>query len=462
MKPLRQLAHWIADFDGTRVPSGIIEYAKMLILDQIGCQVAGRQFKWSRAVEKATALSFTGTDAFALGPKRRVDVMPAAALAFVNSALGHAFEADDTHTSASIHPGSIIIPAVMAVGRGNRQLHGRDLLSATIAGYETLLAIARVVTPNLTDRGFHPPLAVGPYGAAAACARVLNLGRDKVVHALGIAGSYSGGLTAYIDHGGEVKRIHSAIAAEAGVRSVHLAQSGLRGPDETLAGPKGFWSTFGGLVDSNPVVLELPGDSGFQLSNTAIKPYCSHIRTFSAIDATAGLVAKLGVSGPQGVHTRVSAVRVYVSRSTMRFLNQGKNIRDMLSAQLNVSFAVALRLVKGSNSLDDYLSAGIANREVADLMQRIHVHENPALGGGYPDKYSATVEIELFDGQSHSQTIRYPKGFAENRLTLAEVVDKFYDMTSDAIGPIKAAAIKDIVLNLEEHDRLERLYDLLR
>jgi 2-methylcitrate dehydratase PrpD len=462
MEPLRQLADWVADFKGTSVPSDIVEYGKMLILDQIGCQVAGRQFEWSRAVEKATALSFTGKDLSTLGLKRRVDVLPPAALAFVNSALGHAFEADDTHTSASIHPGSIIIPAVMAVGRGNPQLHGRDLLSATIAGYETLLAIARVVTPNLTDRGFHPPLAVGPYGAAAACARVLNLERDKVWHALGVAGSYSGGLTAYIDHGGEVKRIHSAIAAEAGVRSVHLAQAGFRGPDETLAGRRGFWSTFGGLVDSRPGLFELPGDSGFQLSNTAIKPYCSHIRTFSAIDATANLVARLRLDGPRGVHTRVSSVRVYVSRSTMRFLNQGKNIRDILSAQLSVNFAVALRLVKGSNSLDDYLSTGIANREVADLMQRIHVQENPALGAEYPDKYSATVEIELFDGQTHSQTVRYPRGFAENRLTVAEAVDKFNEMTCDAIGPIKASAIKNMVLNLEKYDRLEGLYDLLK
>ncbi len=165
--------------------------------------------------------------------------------AFLNSTFNHANESDDTHLKSPTHPGGIATPASFALGEYTA-CSGRDLLLAMIAAYEVQIRISWACSPYLIYRGHHPPVGVGPFGGAAAGAVLMKFDKELTTNALGIAGSHSAGLIEYTKTGGSVKRIHSAIAAQAGVRAALFAQAGITGPYSILEGEKGFCKTFGG------------------------------------------------------------------------------------------------------------------------------------------------------------------------------------------------------------------------
>ena len=62
---------------------------------------------------------------------------------------------------------------------------------------------------------------------------------EKTINALGIAGSHSAGLIEYTKTGGSVKRIHSAIPTQAGVRAALFSEIGITAPHTIPEGEKG-------------------------------------------------------------------------------------------------------------------------------------------------------------------------------------------------------------------------------
>ena len=102
--------------------------------------------------------------------------------AFLNGALAHSLDFDDTHAAGSLHPGAPVIPAALAAGE-MVGASGADVLAAIVAGYEVTCRVALALPAGAHyDRGFHPSATCGAFGAAAAAGRVFGL------DAAGIAG----------------------------------------------------------------------------------------------------------------------------------------------------------------------------------------------------------------------------------------------------------------------------------
>ena len=133
--------------------------------------------------------------------------------AFLNSTFNHANETDDTHLKSPTHPGGIAVPAALALAE-YAKAGGDKLLLAVIAAYEIQIRISWACSPYLIYRGHHPPVGVGPFGAAMAGAVLMGFDREETLNALAIAGSHSAGLIEYTKTGGSVKRIHSAIPTQ--------------------------------------------------------------------------------------------------------------------------------------------------------------------------------------------------------------------------------------------------------
>src|SRR6266550_214268 len=71
---------------------------------------------------------------------------------------------DDEFRQGSVHPGCVVVPAVLALGY-DRRISGAALIEAIVAGYEAEIAIGRACHPDLRQRGFHPAAACGVFGA---------------------------------------------------------------------------------------------------------------------------------------------------------------------------------------------------------------------------------------------------------------------------------------------------------
>ena len=138
VKVTSALAKFVTNLTYENIPKNAIEYAKTCILDLFGSAFAATGTPSSRA---AGAFS---EGAFGKGEVTRWDTGKKASLlsaTWINSVLGSAIDIDDGHRLAVGHPGSCIIPAVVAVAEKER-VNGKRLLEATIAGYEVGIRVS--------------------------------------------------------------------------------------------------------------------------------------------------------------------------------------------------------------------------------------------------------------------------------------------------------------------------------
>jgi 2-methylcitrate dehydratase PrpD len=418
-----ELARFSRELPGESVPEPVRRRAALLLLDQIGCQIAGVQLPWSQRIyQTIRPLSATGRATVVGHPDR---LCPDAA-AFLNSAFGHSNESDDTHLKSPTHPGAVIIPAAVALAE-EQGVPGRQLLDAIIVGYEVMLRVSYAVSPHLITRGHHPPPAVGTFGAAATAARLLGLDQDQTVHALAIAGSHSAGLLEYTQTGGSVKRLHCAIPAQAGVRSALLAQQGVTGPPTVLEGKRGFTHVFSPERDLGWLTRGL--GSQWLLMETAIKSYSCCYLIHPALDAIGQLRAGHPFTAEDvigiDVHTTSAALVHHVGVIT--------EPQDILGAQFSMGFALSLLLHRGGCGFWDFFRADLTDPQLLDLSRRVRVVLDEDDRSGF--RTGLRLRVSLRDGTVLTGAVAHARGEPEQPMSDDEIRDKFLGIAGPVLGP---------------------------
>src|SRR6266851_6739152 len=124
-----QLGHWVSGFELSSIPAEVVSHLKLCMLDSIGCGLYGAAQPWGR-IAADVAVSFSGGTSSLFARAETVSP-PDAALA--NGTAIHGFEIDDAHTTSSLHPGAVTLPASLAVGEA-RRASGAEVLAALAAG----------------------------------------------------------------------------------------------------------------------------------------------------------------------------------------------------------------------------------------------------------------------------------------------------------------------------------------
>ena len=147
--------------------------------------------------------------------------MPWAAL--VNGISSHVLDFDDTDLRTIIHPAGPVAAALFAMCQSH-PVNGAAFLHAFILGVEVECRLGRAIYPSHYDMGWHITGTCGAFGAAAACARILNLDTHKTQMALGISATEAAGLK--IMFGSMCKSLNVGRAAENGLLAARLAHNG--------------------------------------------------------------------------------------------------------------------------------------------------------------------------------------------------------------------------------------------
>jgi 2-methylcitrate dehydratase PrpD len=219
----------LAQLQFEQFSTGTLNAARLCLLDAIGCGLYGSTIPEGQKV--ISALSGLGAGTLPVwGSPVSLNRSDAA---LVCGALCHLRELDDVHYSI-VHPGAVIVPAVYAAAFG-RGYSLNKLLTAMICGYEAMVRIS-AGSGYLAHRqkGWHATATMGAFGAAAACGKLLELGEQEMVWALGLAGSRTGGTWAFKADGSMSKRIHPGLAARDGLAAAVMAQAGISGPEFVL------------------------------------------------------------------------------------------------------------------------------------------------------------------------------------------------------------------------------------
>ena len=456
MNETRTLAEWVAGLRYEDIPETVRDHARRFILDNFGCQIAGATLPWSRSyydMMRATRSGSHATVAY-FGDKMAPDDA-----AFLNSTFNHANETDDTHLKSPTHPGGIAVPAALALAE-YAGATGKQLLVAVVAAYEIQIRISWACSPYLIYRGHHPPVGVGPFGGAAAGAVLMGFDGETTLNAFGIAGSHSAGLIEYTKTGGSVKRIHSAIPAQAGVRSALFAKAGITGPHSILEGDKGFCKVFAVDYDLNRLTDGL--GAHYHLLDNGLKPYsCCHLihAAFDALD----VVRAATPLRPEEIKTVTVATN---SEPILSHIGSIVEPPDLLGAQFSLPFSLAMRIhhggsgVKGGNGFWDYLEVDLEDPALLATARkvRVTVAEN--------DKWArvdegAGLEIETVDGRKLQASVPFSKGLPENPMSPAEVEEKFRYLVEPVMSAKAADAIVEAVGAVEGIEDIDELVRLL-
>jgi len=452
----RMLAQWVAGLRLSEVPADVLAHVRRFILDNFGCQIAGATLPWSQTyynVLRATRSGSPSTVAY-FGDKLSPDDA-----AFINSTFNHANETDDTHLKSPTHPGGIAVPAALALGE-YAKASGASLLLAVTAAYEIQIRISWACSPYLIYRGHHPPVGVGPFGAAMAGAVLLGFDPETTLNALAIAGSHSAGLIEYTKTGGSVKRIHSAIPTQAGVRAALFAQAGITGPHSILEGEKGFCKVFAGDYDLARLTDGL--GSRYHLLDNALKPYsCCHL-IHAAFDALDRLRDREPL-GPQDVRQ----ITVYTnSEPILSHIGSIIEPDDILGAQFSLPFSMAMRLhhggrgVHGGNGFWDYPQVNVKDPALVATARRVKCVVADRNEWAAVDK-GAGIEVETTDGRRLREIVPYSKGLPENPMSESEVKDKFCSLVEPILPKGRAQQIVAAVDGIESIRDIDELAQLL-
>src|ERR1700754_3208322 len=258
-------------------------YARRHLLDTVGVMISGAQ---GNVATQAESVLIATRPPGSVPVPGRADLIDAA---FLGGTAAHGIELDDGYTKGSVHPGCTVVPAILSAGYV-KKASGAQLIEAMVAGYETVTAIGRAVHPDLRHRGFHPTGAVAVFGAAMAVGKLRGLTPQQLSHALGIAGSSSAGLFAFVNGGADIKRLHAGHASREGLQAALLAGAGVEGPPGVIEARDGFMQAFALGRSERTRPIELPPSVPFGITDCYIKPYacCRHIQP--AVEATIGLL----------------------------------------------------------------------------------------------------------------------------------------------------------------------------
>ncbi len=443
----RKLACYVAELETRKLPEAAVHAFRRALLDYLTCAVAGSGTDAARMVLDYLQSWDQSAQACVIGTPHRLAAQNAA---FVNGAATHGLDFDDGMTRGSVHPGGSVFPALLAMAE-KLGSSAEDLIAAGVAAYDVTLRIASAVHPHTSRRGFHNTPTAGVFGATAAAARLMRLDAQTTLHALGLAGSFSGGLRAYLQDGAEVKRIHPGKAARDGIVCAELAKRGLTGPGAVIEGPYGFIQAMAG---GNAEWERLTGALGerFEISNAYFKPYpaCRHFH--ASLDA----VRTIGRRTPFNID-EVTRVRIGMYEAGAAGHDQ-KTAENLLDAQMSAPVTTALAMAFGNVTVPSFDRANLDRPEIRRLIDITDVYVDEECERIYPGRRSGVARIELRDGRVLEERVLDPKGEGENPMTDDDLATKFSSNCAPLIGDARSRKLLDLVMRLKPGSALDELY----
>lgn len=417
-----KFATYCVDLEVDNLDDDDAEYAKKLLLDTLGTAVGGAVWSDSADTVLETARGLNhGNGATVLGTGNQLAPENAA---FANGALSHSLDYDNRHSAGSLHIGSSVVPAALAMGE-MMDADGEALLTALIAGYDVAARLGMACNPRSShERGFHPTGACGTFAATAASGIVAGLNVEELVSAFGLNGSQaSGGYQCSIT-GGWNKRFHPGIAARDAFMAVEAAQNGFSGPPDPIEGELGFLQAYAKRPRPNSAVDNL-GDR-YEVAHTKIKPY--PVGTFAHVPIALLIeIATKHDLDPDDI------IEVVVELPTSGAEMFGRDASDdhpesSAEAQFDAPFAAALALVRRKADLRAFHNALTGNDDAIEhVMSVTSTVGQSELEAALPERYPATVLVKTTGG-TYEQSREWVHGEPDHPLTWDDLAAKVNDL----------------------------------
>ena len=425
------IVEFVGELRHAALADEVRHYARRHLLDTVGVMIAGAGGDVAIRAEAVLSAARPAGRIPVPGRARRADVIDAA---FLGGTAAHGIELDDGFRQGSVHPGCVVVPAALALGY-DRRADGRTLMEAIVAGYETVIAIGRACHPDLRQRGFHPTAAVGVFGSAAAAGKLRGLSPDALANAFGLAASSAAGLFAFVNGGGDIKRLHAGHAAREGLQAALLAEQGVEGPPDVIEARDGFMQAFAfGRADNthskSARAMALPPAAPFGITDCYIKPYpcCRHIQP--AIEALIGLINDKAIANDEVERIDVATYRIAAEHAETGW-------DDFASAQLSFPYLMGLALKFRAIKFEHFSEQTRRDPAFAAIARKLSVTAPADVDRLYPQLRPARVTVTTARG-SFTRQADEALGSRIVPLDDAGLTAKFLDLVGPVLGAARA------------------------
>jgi 2-methylcitrate dehydratase PrpD len=420
-----RLADRVTELDASRLPPAVRRKCEDLLVDIVGLCVTARKEDY---VKSALAGWDDDGPCTAIGHRR---TLSAAGSAFVNGTAAHGEDFDDTFEGGPVHAGAVIVPAVLAACERAPSLPahrpreaggwGQAALLGIAVGTEVMCRLSTVVPKAVHKSGFHPTAIFGVMGAASGVGAALGLTQRQIVDALGIAGSFAGGIIEYLAEGAWTKRLHPGWAAQSGLRAALFARAGFFGPRTVFEGVHGLFHGFAHTTEGNYDALI--GDFGerWVTETLAFKPYPCGTMAHPYIDCARRLAAR-GVKADE-IKELVCEVAEGTVHRLWEPLASKQRPPNGYAAKFSTPFLLATGFVHGGVGLDAFTDTAVKDPAVLALSSKVRFIIDP--DNPYPNNFTGHIRAVLRDGSVIEERQPHLRGGAHEPLTRKDIEDKF-------------------------------------
>ena len=431
------LADFVANLGYGDLPAPVVQQAKRVLMDAVGCALAAyKEDKRKAEIVRQLVVQFGAAPQASVigGGKSHASVV-----ALANGMLINAADNDDTHKRALLHVASVVVPAALATTE-SRGGSGRDLIVALVAGFEVTARVGMAVMPT-HYRFWHSTGTNGTFGAAASAAKGYGLSAKQTCTALGFAGTQAAGLNTFFESGDDTKSLHPGKAGMNGVLAAMLAELGATSPPDILGHAKGYLAAYS--LEPKPQALTAGLGEEWEILSNGFKFYPSILASHSPIGASLKIASR---DRPSVDRIQSVAVNTY---ATVKSHFSSKDVRTGMAARLSVPYCVAAALVDGEITQAQFAPERFNDPVIKGLLGKTEIAVDPDLSPLYPEKFPARVVVTMNDGKVYEETVLYPKGDPANPLSSEELIVKFRNNLKDVLHDEQTAQLLALIENLE-------------
>lgn len=438
------LADFIFNLKYENIPNAVVQRAKELMLDSFGTAIAASKEECVLNAFKAFENLSTEKNTPIWVNDQKLDPIYAAMLDGIAS---HALDFDDTHTEAILHASAILTPLCLSYGFHVSQ-DAKKIIKAFIIGWEIAARVGIASKGTFHKRGFHTTAIAGIFGSVSASAILLDLNKEQIINALGLAGSFASGVNEFLSNGSNSKVLHIANAIKNGIMVAHFAKNNMSGPLSIFEGRDNVFKCFGIEEQCDKDALSESLNEIWQIMQVSIKPYPSCHFAHGLIDCAISLKND-GLKADE-----IKSIHCFVDEAPIAFicdpLEAKYTPKSAYEAKFSMPFLMALGFFDGKITLDSY--ANLKREEVLDFARKITYKKRNSQG--FPKYFPGHLEAILQNGKKIQKDVFINKGNFDNPLSLEELKAKFINNALVCIDETKAYEIWEQIARLESLNEL--------
>ena len=453
-----KIAEFIVDNKKESIPEHVIEHAKLVVMDTIGCAIGGCCTDFGKQIISMAKRYNSPSESSLMGDRAKVCSEFAC---WANSSLANILDMDDVFLGTA-HQANCLIPAAFGIGEAQKS-SGFDILHAIILGFEVGSRIGLYSWPSPEKARTYFPSTWQVFNAVTVAGKLLKLGKKEMYHALGLAGTVPPlpvDMQKFVQRPIGFGKNVFGWTTFTGVFWTLMAQKGVEGTPHILDGDAGFWTIMGSDRYDFERILQGLGNE-YNIMDTKFKPYPLCTWGHTSVDAAKKIFEE------NDIHAKdIESVKVKTLKRAVDYL-VSPDIETIYDAQFSLPYAIAMSALQKKpgpewmsreNMFENPEAAAVAKKvtmEIDTSAERIFFEES---GLAIPSR----VEVKTVDGRIYDENIKYSKGTPNNPFTAVELTDKFESLASALFSDKRIDEILETIGRLEKLEDISILMGLLR